>query len=227
MRVLLTLLATILLASILGGCGAAHPLQTLVIPKVPVDAGSQTVSMSDPMITHYGCPCTEMYEAEREIRIDGYRTIAPGSLWEARFRNTKSRSIYLVNNSYHRQVAVVLKDGYIDADSAVVQYLGAKSYRSWALVDPSDARAMRQWGYQFTRPTWRLRYIGVDSSDGQVVRMSIEEWERGTIDERMGQVEYRHDMQNGNEFVIRGTRVRIDELAGDGLLTFTVLEFPE
>jgi len=168
-----------------------------------------------------------MYEAERDIPIDGYRTIPAGSFWKAQFRNTKSGSIYLVNQSYHPQVAVVLENGHIDADSAVVQYLGPKNYRSWGLVNASDTDAIRFWGYYFTRPSWRLTYIGVDGSDGRVVRMSIEEFERGTIRERYGQVEYRHDMRNGNEFVVRGARIRIDEIAGDGLLTFTVLEFPE
>jgi len=132
-----------------------------------------------------------------------------------------------VNESYHVQVAVVVKNGFIDADSAVVQYLGPKNYRSWGLVDTSDANALRSSGYYFTRPSWRLTYIGVDGSDGVVVRMSIEEFDRGTLSERLGQVEYRHDMRNGNEFVVRGARVRIDEIAGDGLLTFVVLEFPE
>ncbi len=121
----------------------------------------------------------------------------------------------------------MLKDGYIDADSAVVQYLGPKSYRSWGLVDAFDTDAIRFWGYYFARPSWRLTYIGVDGSDSRVVRMSIEEFARGTLSERLGQIEYRHDMKNSNEFVVRGARIRIDEIAGDGLLTFTVLEFPE
>ncbi len=214
------------LALALGAC-AHHPLQRIVIPEVPPDAGAHTISMGEPMVTYYGCPCTDMYEAVRDISIDGYRTIPAGSLWEARFRNTESGSIYLVNESYHVQVAVVVKDGFIDPDSAVVQYLGPKNYRSWGLVDTSDANALRSSGYYFTRPSWRLTYIGVDGSDGVVVRMSIEEFDRGTLRERLGQVEYRHDMRNGNEFVVRGARVRIDEIAGDGLLTFVVLEFPE
>ncbi len=66
----------------------------------------------------------------------------------------------------------------MDSDSAVVQYLGPKNFRSWGLVDSSDANAMRFWGYYFTRPSWRLRYIGVDGSDDAVVRMSIEEYDR-------------------------------------------------
>ncbi len=96
------------LALTLGACvHHPHPLQRIVIPEVPPDAGARTISMGEPIVTFYGCPWADMYKAEREISIDGYRTIPAESLWEARFRNTESGSIYLVNESYHRQVAVV------------------------------------------------------------------------------------------------------------------------
>ncbi len=199
----------------------------MAIPEVPPEAGSQTISIGETLVAYYGCPCTEVYEAGRAIAIDGYRTIRPGSIWEARYRNIDTGSLYLVSDSYHRQVAVVLDGSLIDVDAAVVQYLGPKNYRSWGLVDASDANQMRFAGYSVTRPSWQAIYLGTDGTDASVVRMSVEEINHGTFSEQLGQIEYRHDMKNGNEFVIRGARVRIDELAGDGLLTFTVMEFPK
>jgi hypothetical protein len=90
-----------------------------------------------------------------------------------------------------------------------------------------DVGAMRFHHYRFSGHGWRLQYIGRDGRNSSVMRLSIEEYGRGDSSERVGQVEYRHDLSNGKEFVVRGMRVRIDDVAADGLITFTILNIPD
>jgi hypothetical protein len=209
------------------GCLGPLPLRDMIISEVRTET-TRTISMGETIYTHYDCPCTRVYRAERDIEIVGYRTIPNSSLWEAKYQNVETGDFYLVRDQYHPLVALVLKNnGAIDPAYAVVQYRGAKRQRSWRLASRMDVQAMRFDHYRFSGHAWRLQYIGPDGSSSSVIRLSIAEYGRGDFSERVGQIEYRHDIANGNEFVVRGLRVRIDDVAADGLITFTILNIPD
>lgn len=122
--------------------------------------------------------------------------------------------------AYHPALAVVLHDGSIDPARAMTQISGAKQFRWWALAVPDDRNALQRRGYEF-RKGWRLQYLGPKDGNLSVLRFSIEDLSPERKGEVIGQVEYVHDLANGREFVIRGYRIRVGEVAPDGTLAFT------
>lgn len=131
-----------------------------------------------------------------------------------------------MNQSFHPALALVLTPAEkptLSVDHAVRQVQGSKQGRSWSLADPKQVNAIRSAGYVFTGgKAWFLQYIGPDKNQGKVLRFTIEDL-RGNNQERVGQIEYAHDLSKSREFVIRGVRLRFDEVSPDGLVTFVVV----
>jgi hypothetical protein len=212
-----------------GATGCTHlDLQDAVIYDVaiPVDV-QQTRSMGEPLVTKYACPCHELYEATSEIRFENYDKPAPkNSEWVARYVNPSSKEKYLLSLSsqvFHPALALVLLPSTmptLSSDHAVIQIDGTKQGRTWSLSSPSQANELRLAGYIYSGETWRLQYIGPDKEHSDVLRFTIDDL-RGR--ERVGQVEYAHDLRKGREFVVRGVRLRISDVSSDGLISYVVV----
>jgi hypothetical protein len=219
----------ILLSVLLACAGCTHvPLKDAVIYDVAIPIGvSQTRSMGEALVTKYACPCHELYEATSEIRFDNYDRPAPkNSEWIARYVNPSSNEKYLLSVSselFHPALALVLLPSAtptLSADHAVIQIDGTKQGRTWSLSSTSQANAIRLAGYVYSGETWRLQYIGPDREHADVLRFTIDDLRGG---ERVGQIEYTHDLRKGKEFVVRGVRLRIVDVSSDGLISYVVV----
>lgn len=202
-------------------------LRDAAVYSVPLSVGvPQTRSMGETMFTKYTCPCYEYYATTEEIRFDGYKSAPRNSGWEARHFDPVSREKYLVNQSFHPALALVLTPAEaptLSVDHAVMQVQGKKQGRSWSLSDPKQANAIRPAGYVLDGgKAWLVQYIGPDKHQANVLRFTIEDL-RGSNRQRVGQIEYSHDLSKSREFVIRGVRLRIDEVSPDGLVTYVVV----
>ena len=88
------------------------------------------------------------------------------------------------------------------------------------LKNPADIDAFRRDGYSHSAASWTLQYLGPDKGSATVFRFSIADLSGSSDDERIGQVEYVHDLSKGREFVVRGVRVTILDVRSDGIVTF-------
>jgi len=180
--------------------------------------------MGETMVVRYVCPCLELFVADRDIAIRGLKPIPQNSVWLAKYRNSETGGLYLVNDEYHIALAVVIEKGVLDPEAAIVQFGGSKRWRKWGLKNPADSDAFHADGYQHAGVSWRLQYLGPDRGAAAVLRFSIEEFSGSSRDEKVGQIEYVHDLSKGREFVVRGMRVRIHEVATDGIVKYVVKE---
>lgn len=214
--------AVVTLSCVLVGCG--HPLQSNEVFSVPTQKIERSVSMGETIWWGFVCPCFERYVAERTIGIDGREAIRQNSIWDAEYQNTETGALYLVSDEYHPALAVVLKDGSVDPEAAIVQFQGGKRWRTWSLANPDDRNGFHREGYSYQAESWRLQYLGLDGESSTVLRFSIEELSGSSRDERVGQVEYTHDMSKGRDFVIRGVRITILDVEGDGRMNYTATD---
>lgn len=221
-----TKMACIALACVMAAC-ARVPLKDNVRHYIETPVGiPSTKSMGEALLVKYSCPCYEIFEARTELRFVGFnKPVRYGSEWEARYFDALSNEKYLVNPDFHPVLALVLTPDTslpkLNTETALKQIRGNKRGRSWALVDPARATSIRSIGYTFRGPAWRLQYIGPDKHQSKVLRFTIDDLKNNR--ERIGQVEYAHDLTNGPEFVVRGVRFRIVNVAPDGLITYLVV----
>lgn len=199
---------------------ARHPLVTATTLEATSSVEVKTVSMGDILYSHYTCPCSEIYIANKAIAIDGRPSIVAGSLWVAKYRNTETGEKYLVNDSYHHGLAVILKEERIIPERAIAQFSGMKKHRTWPLQSRSDSKAMILHEYLPSQNWWRLQYIGLDKNDKNILRFTIETRFQSEI---IGQIEYTHNLSNGDEFVIKGVRFKVLQARNDSTLTYQVL----
>jgi hypothetical protein len=214
-----------ILLSCLTGCSELA-LKDAVLYEIETPVGvTKTISMGETLLTKYACPCYEYYLAGSDIRINNYRkSVLMNSEWVVRYTNPFSNEKYLVNESFHPALALVLVPSAtptLSVDHAVIQVQGNKQGRTWSLSDPGQASAIRLAGYEFSREAWRLQYIGPDKEQPQVLRFTIDDLRDNR--ERVGQIEYAHDLRKGKEFVVRGVRFRIVDISSDGLVSYLVV----
>lgn len=210
-------------------CGQI-PLRSAALANVPIAIGeTRTVSLGGSVVEKYECPCYEIYQATADIKVKGSNLVIPlNSRWDMRYEDPALGEKYLVNKSFHPALVLVIRPDsqpLINPDRALLQIQGAQKGRALSFEIPAQASAIRFFGYRFFGDqTWRLQYLGQDRSSPDVLRFTIEEVRPSG--ERVGQVEYLHDMKKGNEFVVRGVRVRVVEVASDGRLTYQIAETP-
>lgn len=215
----------IICISILTACSALascarHPLVTATILESTSSNEVKTASMGEAVYNHYTCPCSEIYIANKSVAIDGLPSITAGSLWTAKYKNTETGAKYLVNDNYHIQLAVILKNETIDPSYAIAQFSGMKKHRTWALQSKEDSNSIIFSEYLPSQNWWRLQYLGLDKNDKNVLRFTIEtRFQREII----GQIEYTHNLSNGDEFVIKGVRFKVLQARNDSTLTYQVL----
>ena len=221
-----TTIACIALACVMAAC-ARVPIKDNVRHYVETPVGvPSTKSMGEALLTKYSCPCYEVYEARTELKFVGFnKPVTYGSEWQARYFDAVSSEKYLVNTDYHPVLALVVTPDVLspklNTEAALKQIHGKKQGRSWALADPARANGLRFIGYTFSGTAWRLQYIGPDKHQSKVLRFTVDDLKNNR--ERIGQVEYAHDLKNGPEFVVRGVRFRIINVALDGLITYSIV----
>jgi len=178
--------------------------------------------MGETVLVWGSCPCFRIFSADRTIEIDGQRPIPEGGRWVAKYQD-KSQALYLLNNDYHPDLLLVLRNGKLDIAAAILQYRGARMNRgrTWKLADPADAAALLPDGATFL-VGWRVQYLGPLDGDLDRLRFSIEDLAQGFGREDLGQVTYVHDLKNGPSFVIRGRRILIEDVAADGIIRYSI-----
>jgi hypothetical protein len=213
--------ASILLACVTLTACARHPLVAATTLEATSSTEVKTASMGETVYNHYTCPCSEIYTTKKSIAIDGLPSITAGSLWVAKYINTETGEKYLVNDSYHNQLAVVLKNETIAPSRAIAQFSGMKKHRTWPLQSNSDSNSIIFNEYLPSQNWWHLQYIGLDKSDKNILRFTIETRFQSEI---IGQIEYTHNLSNGDEFVIKGVRFKVLQARNDSTLTYQVLQ---
>ena len=221
-----TTIACIALACTAVAC-ARVPIKDNVRHYIETPVGiPSTKSMGEALLTKYSCPCYETFEATTELQFINFnKSVTYGSEWQARYFDAQSNEKYLVNTDFHPVLALVLTPNAspprLNTESALRQIHGKKQGRSWALADPARATGLRSTGFTFRGTAWSLQYIGPDKHQSKVLRFTIDDLKNNR--ERIGQVEYAHDLKNGPEFVVRGVRFRIVNVAPDGLITYLIV----
>lgn len=201
------------------GCVKYH-LREATVPEVAPGAPG-SASMGDTILFWRDCPCLETFIAKRKIELVGNRPINRGEIWIAKHRDAAG-SLFLTSNSYHPELAIVIRGGLITPEAALVQHRGARQWRSWPLEDEGHADAFAHHGFSYRRG-WRVQYLGPLDGDLQRLRFSVEDVSPiGAGGEALGQVTYVHDLRNGPEFVIRGQTIVIREVSMNGVIEYSV-----
>ncbi|WP_312929552.1 hypothetical protein [Stutzerimonas nitrititolerans] len=204
-------LATILALS---GC-AQHKLSPVIVYSAPDQKIDKTISIGDTAYSHYECPCKEIYKVRRDIPIAGRATVPANSIWEAKYNNTETGEQYLTSSEYHPQLALVTKEHQLNTQKTMVQFAGMKTHRTWSLENKEDTSNLAYEGRIAVYPSWKLQYLGTDKADKDVLRFSVATMSRS---ETIGQIEYTHNLAQGEVFVIKGTKFEVLENYPDGRL---------
>jgi len=198
----------------LSGC-AQHKLTPVIVYSAPDQKIETTISIGDTAYRNYECPCKEIYIARRDIPIAGRATVPANSIWEAQYNNTETGEQYLTNSEYHPQLALVTKDHKLNAQKTMVQFAGMKTHRTWPLRNKEDTSNFSYQGRIAAHPSWKLQYLGTDKADRDVLRFSVATMSQS---ETIGQIEYTHNLAQGDVFIIKGTKFEVLENYPDGRL---------
>jgi hypothetical protein len=221
----LLLLSTFLLLSI--GCSTTTPAK----PYPPLDGyknykigQEKIVTIGDSAIVRLYGNTWPMYQSIRDIHLDGRLPIPAGTLWYAHKWYPEKKALFLTSSALHPQLAILANfDGKIlSKNEAAYQIVGSKNYRRWSLLDDTGSLKyfiQNLWENQGTGFT--IYYLG---RKGDVLRFSIAKHIKyASSNERLGTIEYTHDLADGNIFTIRGIEIQIDNVDSDGTLHYTVL----
>lgn len=217
--------------SVVAGCSMPiKPISKLHIKQIGVQ---RQASMGDSIYVRYLCPCFKLYEFRRSVKVEGIPILKAGSLWIARYENTRNGNYYLMDPMKSDETSLgdadfaiaIRTDGTINPTAAVVQFRGMKAGRSWPLENPEDADAIRYIGYWPSDRSWAIFYIGPDAVNPNTLRFSIADFQGvGSDSESKGQLLYVHNLALGNEFVIRGIRIKVINLSKDGVINYVILD---
>jgi hypothetical protein len=190
---------------------------------------TKTVTVGDEAIVRLYGSTRPIYQSIRDLRLDGLRLIPAGTLWDAYFWYPEKNALFLTSQALHPDIGILTSfDGKIlSKEDAAYQIAGLKTYRRWSLVDNTGDMKyfiLRLWASQGTGFT--IFYLG---RNGNVLRFSIAKHVNPKIkkyassNERLGTIEYTHDLADGNIFTIRGIEIQIDKVDSDGTLHYTVI----
>ena len=207
-------IATLVIYVALAGC-AEHKLIPINVYSAPDHKIDTTISIGDTAYIHYECPCREIYVAKRDIPITGRTTVPADSIWEATYTNTETGEDYLTSSAYHPQLALVTRNHKLNTEKTMVQFAGMKTHRTWTLQNKEDSSNLFYSGRRAIYPSWVLQYLGTDSTNMDVLRFSLATMNNS---ETIGQIEYTHNLAQGNLFIIKGTKFEVLENHPDGRL---------
>lgn len=219
-----------MVASAITGCAGVPASQiedTNVIASSFAAGGSYEITVGETVADSYSGAWRRTFAAREEIRFQDLDPIPQGTLFVARYTHDQTGRLLVISPQYDEgQIAIQCdKDGRVDPADRAIQVGGLHRGQTWRLVSSNAGQLLAPAGFwpdeeEFPgmQQGWKLQYVG---SQGSVLRFTIQEL--GLDKQRMGQVEYLHDLNSGKEFVFRTTRLRVDAVDGDGTLHFTVL----
>lgn len=217
-------LLPILLYLALAGCNTlpASPLAATHIEASSFEVGANyQQSVGEIIADYYRGAWLQAFKNPESIEIEGREPVPAFSTFVARSRHSENGKLVVVSDAYHPDVAFICdSSGKIDSAEQAVQIGGARRGRRWPIL---GAPQLEPSGYRENpavpgREGWKLQYVGTRDN---ALRFTIQEL--GLDQQRMGQVEYQHDLGVGKEFVFRGTRIRVDAIDPDGTLRYVIL----
>ncbi len=173
-----------------------------------------------------------MYRLDHDVAINGRPTLLEGSRWVERWENASTGERYLTDPVLFDKTslgdadfAIALEaNGYINEKRAITQFRGMQTGRVWSLKNADDIAALSKDGFFTAGRSWELIYLGPTGLDKRTLRFTIVDRQGGASAESKGQIEYVHNLDEGNELAIRGTVLRIDEVAANGSIKTTVVK---
>jgi hypothetical protein len=215
------------------GCSTATPAKRYILNgyKNYKLGEPKTVTIGDEAIVRIYGETWPVYASNRELKLNGLKTVPAGTIWEGYYWYPEKNAIFLISKKLHPQIAVLASfDGTIlSKDEAAYQIMGLKTYRRWSLDDNSDnlkyfSKAL------YIGTGFKLFYLG---RKGSTLRFSVAKYVTPKIkkyassDEKLGEIEYTHNLDDGNLFTIRGIKIQIDNVEPDGTLHYTVISEKE
>lgn len=209
------------ISAVLGGCASVsiEPVPALTDTKVFQVRGS-TISVGETMIESLTGHWLQVYEPSNAVQIVG-ELINPPREWINLYRETTTGYRLLTSPLFYNNGVAIRVDAALQPPAAapVLQIKSGRKGRTWELARPTAFSAT---GYQadlrYTDQSgWRLVYIGTLD---RRVRMTADNL--GAGGEKIGTIEYIHDLNQGPEFVFRGARVAIRQTFPDGRMEFAV-----
>lgn len=218
----------LMLSAIFAGCSSA-PVGRMAPAPDAISAfqigETYKRSMGEEILNEYVGPWRSVYRTTRPLEWDGLNQIPSNTEFVAQYMNMDNKRFLLVNSSFYAgQIAIeASEEGDVAKGNSARQISGAKRWRTWTLKsDPG--RHFRRSGYSpdpsLGDPVgWSMQYIG---TNGRTLRFTIQELGRDR--QRLGQIEYTHDLNVGKEFAFRTKRIRVNSVGSDGAIDYTVIQ---
>jgi hypothetical protein len=218
-------------ALLAAGCGSvpAKRIDTVSVVASSVEIGaSYAVTAGEVAIGHYRGAWREVFVTKTTVQFEDLNPIPVGMRFVALYEHEQLDKLFLVSTSYYAGEIALQSDrkGNMSATDRAFQIVGVKEGRNWGLLTEAGQLLQRD-GFVLDPVSpagstgWKLQYVG---AQGSVLRFTIQEL--GLDQQRMGQVEYSHDLNVGKEFVFRGARLRVDGVDPDSTLRYTVISLP-
>lgn len=173
-------------------------------------------------------PYREYYQANRDLFFNGLPMVPMGSLWDAREQNEKGDGIFLTRKDFfNTHIAIFIKENgkLYDPQKGAWQIKGVKTWRTWPYIGNLKQCFKKSGMYSLAGDGFKVYYLG---KKGNNLRFFISTFtNRGALNwgnEKLGNMEYLHDLKSGNTFNIRGVTIRIDKVDDDGKLHYTVVK---
>src|SRR5690606_37993829 len=103
----------------------------------------------------------------------------------------------------------------LNTQKTMVQFAGMKTHRTWPLINREDTSNLSYEGRIAVYPSWKLQYLGTDKADRDVLRFSVATMSQS---ETIGQIEYTHNLAQGEVFILKGTKFEVLKNHPDGRL---------
>lgn len=217
---------------VLAGCGSVPASR---IESTDVDASwfvqgrSYVRTAGEIVIDRYQGAWRNAFVTKSRLQFHELEPIPAGLVFVALYLHDVSGRYLVVSPAYDDGAIAIVCDsqGNVLQEDAAIQVSGARPGRAWDLIgNPGQLLVPHEFTpdpefHNAPYQGWKLQYIG---SQGTLLRFTIQEL--GLDQQRMGQVEYSHDLSAGKEFVFRGARLRVDNLDADSTLRYTVVALP-
>lgn len=217
---------------VLAGCGSVPASR---IESTDVDASSFVQGRSyvrtagEIVIDRYQGAWRNIFVTKSRLEFYDLEPVPAGLVFVALYSHDVSGRYLLTSPAYDDGAIAIVCDpqGGVLRQGSAIQISGARPGRAWDLIGEPGQLLVPQ---GFTPDPdmhyapyegWKLQYIG---AQGTLLRFTIQEL--GLDRQRMGQVEYSHDLSSGKEFVFRGARLSVDGLDADSTLRYTVVGLP-
>lgn len=223
-------ISIIFLLSLLVGCRSVD----IASPRKP-QVGYRNFTIGKPLSVTVGeqaimlinGPYREYYQANGDLIFNGLPLVPMGSLWDSRLKKDKGKGIFLTRKDFfNERIAILINENgqLINNAKGAWQIHGVK-WRTWPYIGKLKQCFKKSGIYSLAGNGFKIYYLG---RKGNNLKFYIAKFtNRGTLNftnERLGNLEYIHDMNAGKIFTIRGITIRIDKVDPDGKLHYTVVK---